>query len=184
MTTHLADACCARLPPAALPHLAPLRARPGVSLLRGGDCLWLYWPAGDEGLAREVLALQGAELHLPRDGQWFRPGRHLPVVDVPRNVLERTDFEPFRRLATMPWAMTAHVVYREIDPKRPASLSTRVIQEVIRGSIGWAGAGLRLRPMPMRRPMMPGWHTGWHSGCPRPAPSWATCCGSKPMPLS
>jgi beta-N-acetylhexosaminidase len=63
----------------------------------------------------------------------------LPVVDVPRDVLERTDFEPFRRLAAMPWGMTAHVVYRAIDPDLPASLSARVIEEVIRGSIGFAG---------------------------------------------
>ena len=78
--------------------------------------------------------------HIPGHGRAAVDSHlELPVVDVPRDVLERTDFEPFRRLAAMPWGMTAHVVYREIDPKRPASLSTRVIQEVIRGSIGFDG---------------------------------------------
>jgi hypothetical protein len=83
MTTHLADVCCARLAPAALGHLGGLRARPGVAVLSGPAGLWLFWPAGDEELAREVLALEGAELYLRRDGQWRRPGLHLPVFDVP-----------------------------------------------------------------------------------------------------
>ena len=61
------------------------------------------------------------------------------MVDVGRQMLEQTDFEPFRRLAAQPWAMTAHVVYRAIDPERPASLSAQVIDSVIRGSIGFDG---------------------------------------------
>ena len=78
--------------------------------------------------------------HIPGHGRAAVDSHvELPVVDVPRDVLERTDFEPFRRLAAMPWGMTAHVVYRAIDPDLPASLSARVIEEVIRGSIGFAG---------------------------------------------
>ena len=63
----------------------------------------------------------------------------LPVVDSDRELLEATDFEPFRRLANLPWAMTAHVVYRAVDAERPASLSPRVIADIIRGSIGFDG---------------------------------------------
>lgn len=78
--------------------------------------------------------------HMPGHGRATVDSHHeLPVVEVGREVLERTDFEPFRRLATLPWAMTAHVVYRAIDAKRPASLSPRLIEEVIRGSIGFDG---------------------------------------------
>jgi beta-N-acetylhexosaminidase len=36
-------------------------------------------------------------------------------------------------------AMTAHVVYDAIDPKRPATLSPRVVHDVIRGEIGYQG---------------------------------------------
>jgi beta-N-acetylhexosaminidase len=39
----------------------------------------------------------------------------------------------------MPWAMTAHIVYRSIDPTAPATLSARVIAEIIRGEIGFDG---------------------------------------------
>ena len=74
--------------------------------------------------------------HIPGHGRAAVDSHHdLPVVDVPRDVLEGTDFEPFRRLAALPWGMTAHVVYRAVDPERPASLSPRVIEDVIRGSI-------------------------------------------------
>jgi beta-N-acetylhexosaminidase len=64
----------------------------------------------------------------------------LPVVDTPRDELERTDFVPFRALARAPFAMTAHVVYTDIDPSAPATTSKRVIDEVVRGFIGFDGA--------------------------------------------
>jgi beta-N-acetylhexosaminidase len=78
--------------------------------------------------------------HIPGHGRANVDSHHeLPVVDVSREVLEQTDFEPFRRLCSQPWAMTAHVVYRAVDPERPASLSPPVIEQVIRGSIGFDG---------------------------------------------
>ena len=63
----------------------------------------------------------------------------LPVVDVPLELLERTDFAPFRALNDMPWAMTAHVVYSAIDPEAPATTSARIIGKVVRGWIGFDG---------------------------------------------
>jgi beta-N-acetylhexosaminidase len=39
----------------------------------------------------------------------------------------------------MPWAMTAHIVYSAIDPSAPATLSSRVVAEIIRGEIGFDG---------------------------------------------
>lgn len=63
----------------------------------------------------------------------------LPVVDTPRAELERRDFAPFQVLSDMPLAMTAHVVYTALDPERPATTSSRVIAEVIRGHIGFDG---------------------------------------------
>ena len=36
-------------------------------------------------------------------------------------------------------AMTAHVVYENIDPQRPATTSPKVIRDVIRGEIGFDG---------------------------------------------
>jgi beta-N-acetylhexosaminidase len=39
----------------------------------------------------------------------------------------------------MPWAMTAHVVYEALDPAAPATTSSKVVGEVIRGEIGFDG---------------------------------------------
>jgi beta-N-acetylhexosaminidase len=60
-------------------------------------------------------------------------------VSEPREVLSKTDFAPFRALSHLPAAMTAHVVFRSIDPDAPASTSEIVTCEVIRGEIGFDG---------------------------------------------
>jgi beta-N-acetylhexosaminidase len=78
--------------------------------------------------------------HIPGHGR-ARVDSHdeCPVVETARDELHRTDFAPFRALSGMPWAMTAHIVYMAIDPTAPATLSRRVISEVIRGEIGFDG---------------------------------------------
>jgi len=78
--------------------------------------------------------------HLPGHGR-ARVDSHkaLPVVDTSLETLRETDFAPFRSLALLPWAMTAHVVYTAIDPDRPATVSPEVISTVIRGEIGFKG---------------------------------------------
>ena len=54
----------------------------------------------------------------------------LPVVSASRAELDATDFVPFRALADLPAAMTAHVVFTAYDAHAPASTSTRVTQDV------------------------------------------------------
>ncbi len=63
----------------------------------------------------------------------------LPTVEASLDELRRSDFEPFRRNRDLPAAMTAHVVYRALDPERPATISAKVIGEVVRGEIGFDG---------------------------------------------
>ena len=63
----------------------------------------------------------------------------LPVVDTPRVELERTDFAAFQPLADLPMAMTAHVVFSALDPAHPATTSATIIEQVIRGVIGFQG---------------------------------------------
>ena len=53
--------------------------------------------------------------------------------------LERTDFAAFQPLADLPMAMTAHVVFSALDPAQPATTSATIIQQVIRGVIGFQG---------------------------------------------
>ncbi len=78
--------------------------------------------------------------HIPGHGRAGADShRALPVVDSSREVLEERDFAPFRMLADMPLAMTAHVVYTAIDARAPATTSRIVMRQVIRGSIGYDG---------------------------------------------
>jgi beta-N-acetylhexosaminidase len=78
--------------------------------------------------------------HIPGHGRAGADSHFdLPVVDTPLEVLQQTDFAPFRALADAPMAMTAHVVYADIDAQACATLSHRVIETVIRGHIGFDG---------------------------------------------
>ena len=82
--------------------------------------------------------------HIPGHGRALADSHlELPVVDTPRDVLEATDFAPFRALADMPAAMTAHVVYSAYDAMLPGSASRTVTDEVIRGHIGFDGLLMR-----------------------------------------
>ena len=63
----------------------------------------------------------------------------LPVVEASRAALAAQDFRPFRALADLPMAMSAHVVFTAIDPDCPATQSATVIREVIRSEIGFDG---------------------------------------------
>ncbi len=78
--------------------------------------------------------------HIPGHGR-ARVDSHksLPRVEATRAVLAHSDFAPFRALSAMPWAMTAHIVFSEIDDAAPATFSRKVIDTVIRGNIGFGG---------------------------------------------
>lgn len=77
--------------------------------------------------------------HIPGHGRALADSHlELPIVDVSADALA-ADFEPFRRMNRLPMAMTAHVVYRALDPREPATLSRAVVEDVIRGAIGFDG---------------------------------------------
>ncbi|MGY3482429.1 beta-N-acetylhexosaminidase [Bradyrhizobium sp. USDA 4011] len=78
--------------------------------------------------------------HIPGHGRATADSHfRLPTVDTAREELERTDFAAFRPLADLPMAMTAHVVFSALDPVHPATTSATIIEQVIRGLIGFQG---------------------------------------------
>ena len=78
--------------------------------------------------------------HVPGHGRGNADSHlELPRVATARAELAKTDFSPFRALATLPAAMTAHILYTDIDPAQPATLSKIVIDSVIRQEIGFDG---------------------------------------------
>jgi beta-N-acetylhexosaminidase len=81
----------------------------------------------------------GVVKHMPGHGRAMADSHvELPVVDAPAEELE-TDLRPFSTLNWAPMGMTAHVVYTAWDSDQCASLSPKVIGEIIRGRIGYDG---------------------------------------------
>jgi beta-N-acetylhexosaminidase len=78
--------------------------------------------------------------HIPGHGRALVDSHEsLPRVEASAAELD-ADIAPFRNLAASgAWAMTAHILYAAWDADRPATLSPRVIGEVIRGAIGFDG---------------------------------------------
>ena len=78
--------------------------------------------------------------HIPGHGRALVDSHEaLPVVDVDKSTLAEVDFPPFRALHMAAWAMTAHVVYTDLDADNPATLSAEVISQVIRKELGFQG---------------------------------------------
>ena len=78
--------------------------------------------------------------HVPGHGRAGADSHlELPRVDATIKELEAADFVPFQKLAHLPMAMTAHVVYSAIDATGPATTSRKVVQEIIRQAIGFDG---------------------------------------------
>jgi len=78
--------------------------------------------------------------HIPGHGRATADSHfRLPTVEVERSELERTDFAAFKPLADLPMAMTAHVVFSALDAAQPATTSATIIEQVIRGVIGFQG---------------------------------------------
>jgi beta-N-acetylhexosaminidase len=78
--------------------------------------------------------------HMPGHGRAMVDSHlELPIVEASAAELAAEDFAPFKALRHLPIAMTAHVVYRAIDPDRPATASAKIVETVIRGAIGFDG---------------------------------------------
>jgi beta-N-acetylhexosaminidase len=102
-------------------------------------------PALVAAMAREVIdgMLEVGALpimkHIPGYGRvTVDPHLDCPVVDAALDDLRQTDFQPFVSLGDTPWAMVAHLVFTQIDPERPASVSP-VLFDLIRNDIGYDG---------------------------------------------
>jgi beta-N-acetylhexosaminidase len=103
-------------------------------------------PAKVAAIARAVTEglAQGGILpvlkHIPGHGRATADTHfRLPEVETSRAELEQTDFAAFQPLADLPMAMTAHVVFSALDPAHPATTSATIIEQVIRGVIGFQG---------------------------------------------
>ena len=70
--------------------------------------------------------------------------KELPVVEASRERLEAIEFPPFRHAIAQGIAsmMTAHVLYRALDPELPATLSPAIINSFLRQELKYDGVVL------------------------------------------
>lgn len=77
--------------------------------------------------------------HIPGYGRVdVDPHHDLPVVRASVAEMMDTDFLPFIRLKDAPWAMVAHLIFTQIDPDLPASISPKVCA-LIRDTLDYDG---------------------------------------------
>lgn len=90
-----------------------------------------------DGLAEAGVV--GCIKHMPGHGRSMADThKEMPTVRASAEELE-SDLAPFRKLADAPLGMTGHLLFTAWDAERPATLSPTIIQEVIRGKIGFDG---------------------------------------------
>ena len=111
-----------------------------------GDRAYAKEAAGIVALAREAMngLTEGGALpvikHMPGHGRALCDSHHeLPVVSASKEELQAVDFAPFIALKDAKMGMSAHVVFEAYDKARCATLSPVVIEETIRGAIGFDG---------------------------------------------
>ncbi|HET8720384.1 MAG TPA: beta-N-acetylhexosaminidase [Nitrospira sp.] len=83
--------------------------------------------------------------HFPGHGDTTADShKELPLVGAPRERLEAVEFPPFRRAAAAGIAtmMTAHVLYKALDPQLPATLSPDILTKLLREQMGYDGVVL------------------------------------------
>jgi beta-N-acetylhexosaminidase len=94
-----------------------------------------------------IRALQGAGIaacgkHFPGHGDTSTDSHfELPLVEHPPDRLRRVEFVPFKAAiqAGVATIMTAHVLVPSLDEQRPASLSRRIVTDLLRHELGYEG---------------------------------------------
>jgi beta-N-acetylhexosaminidase len=80
--------------------------------------------------------------HFPGHGDTSTDSHHeLPIVEHSPDRLERVEFLPFRAAiaAEVASIMTAHVLIPALDEERPATLSPRIIDGILKKELGYRG---------------------------------------------
>ena len=80
--------------------------------------------------------------HFPGHGDTSTDSHHeLPIVEHPPERLRETEFLPFAAAidAGVATIMTAHVLVPSLDDRRPATLSKRIVHDLLRRELGYEG---------------------------------------------
>ena len=80
--------------------------------------------------------------HFPGHGATVSDSHfELPYLDASSELLEQRELVPFKAAIRegVPLVMTAHVVYRALDPENAATLSPTIIDGLLRRTLGYSG---------------------------------------------
>ena len=86
--------------------------------------------------------------HIPGHGRGSVDSHmELPKVTTESETLQQTDYAPFRNLSAQDigeavWAMGAHIIYTDVDTELAATLSPKIVEDVIRQDIGFDGVAI------------------------------------------
>lgn len=92
--------------------------------------------------AHEAAGVATSVKHFPGHGDTAADSHlALPVVDVPLDVLRARDLPPFRAAieAGARTVMTSHILLPQVDPVNPATFSSRILGDLLRGELGFEG---------------------------------------------
>lgn len=110
-----------------------------------GDRAFSHDPERVSAMGRACLdglraaGVDGVIKHIPGHGRAVADS-HLALPHVSASLAElNNDLIPFKALANASMAMTAHVVYERWDSERCATLSPKIIRDVIRDEISFDG---------------------------------------------
>lgn len=90
----------------------------------------------------QAQGIMAVAKHFPGIGR-TRIDSHLdlPLLEAPLELLERTDLLPFRAAIEcgVSGIMLSHILYTDLDPEWPASLSTTIARDLLRNKLGYTG---------------------------------------------
>ncbi len=98
-------------------------------------------------VAAYIKGLQGEGVaacakHFPGHGATSKDShRELPIIERSKRQLEDTELVPFRMAVRTGVAamMTGHLLFPDLDPQRPVTLSSTIIQGLLRQRLGFKG---------------------------------------------
>ncbi|MBI2711513.1 MAG: glycoside hydrolase family 3 protein [Bdellovibrio sp.] len=86
--------------------------------------------------------VQPCAKHFPGHGDTSTDSHFaLPAVDTPIETLKKREFLPFQKSfkSGCSFVMSAHVMMRTIDPKVPATLSSKILKDILRKQLRYSG---------------------------------------------
>ena len=108
----------------------------GITPEKTSQCVREYY----QGLREEGIL--GCAKHFPGHGDTSTDSHlELPILNLSREDLRNRELIPFQTLiqAQIPLIMTAHILFPQIDPQVPATLSKIILNDILREDLGFQG---------------------------------------------